>query len=101
MHRGIKCDNAHWQYTLYEECVCWRLIPRRLRCEIQHKRPQFQHRLYQECGFLCLISGCMQVGNGPPALSLALDPTRCPPPGQKSSISAHRSPIKRYTKSQD
>eukprot|EP00961_Rhodomonas_salina_P301181 3940358-Rhodomonas_salina.4 len=26
--------------------------------EIQCKKPQVQYNLYQECGFLCLISGC-------------------------------------------
>eukprot|EP00961_Rhodomonas_salina_P173010 2332883-Rhodomonas_salina.4 len=25
--------------------------------EIQDKKPQFQHNMYQECGFLYLISG--------------------------------------------
>eukprot|EP00961_Rhodomonas_salina_P169858 2288810-Rhodomonas_salina.1 len=30
----------------------------RLPPEVTYKKPQFQHNLYQECGFLHLISGC-------------------------------------------
>eukprot|EP00961_Rhodomonas_salina_P015478 207769-Rhodomonas_salina.1 len=26
--------------------------------EIEYKKPHFQYYLFQECGFLCLISGC-------------------------------------------
>eukprot|EP00961_Rhodomonas_salina_P288425 3897779-Rhodomonas_salina.2 len=26
--------------------------------EIKYKKPHFQYNLYQECGFLCLISHC-------------------------------------------
>eukprot|EP00961_Rhodomonas_salina_P205641 2775802-Rhodomonas_salina.1 len=26
--------------------------------KVQDKKPQFQYNLYQECGFLCLVSGC-------------------------------------------
>eukprot|EP00961_Rhodomonas_salina_P189271 2553576-Rhodomonas_salina.1 len=26
--------------------------------EIEHRKPQFPNNSYQECGFLCLVSGC-------------------------------------------
>eukprot|EP00961_Rhodomonas_salina_P207136 2795895-Rhodomonas_salina.1 len=43
--------------SLSEPCLarCKLLQP-----EIQYKKPHFQYNLYQECAFLCLISGCMQ-----------------------------------------
>eukprot|EP00961_Rhodomonas_salina_P304158 3941505-Rhodomonas_salina.3 len=28
--------------------------------EIPYKKPHFQYKLYQGCGFLCFISGCMR-----------------------------------------
>eukprot|EP00961_Rhodomonas_salina_P041638 560421-Rhodomonas_salina.3 len=31
-----------------------------LHCEIKYKKPQSRYNLYQECGFLCLTSGCRQ-----------------------------------------
>eukprot|EP00961_Rhodomonas_salina_P165270 2226406-Rhodomonas_salina.1 len=33
--------------------------------EIHHKKPQFQYSLYQERGFLYLISGCTTRPEGP------------------------------------
>eukprot|EP00961_Rhodomonas_salina_P070342 944451-Rhodomonas_salina.1 len=41
--------------------------------EIQHKKPQLQYNLYQECGFLRLISGC-SVSLYAPAMRCALEP---------------------------
>eukprot|EP00961_Rhodomonas_salina_P155923 2099666-Rhodomonas_salina.1 len=32
-----------------------------LHCEIKYKKPHFQYNLYQESGFLSLISGCTCV----------------------------------------
>eukprot|EP00961_Rhodomonas_salina_P119039 1602117-Rhodomonas_salina.8 len=31
--------------------------------EIQDKKPQFPYTLYQECGFLYLISGCREISH--------------------------------------
>eukprot|EP00961_Rhodomonas_salina_P042347 569263-Rhodomonas_salina.1 len=36
-----------------KSAICLGLLP-----EIQCQNPQFQSNLYQECGFVCLISGC-------------------------------------------
>eukprot|EP00961_Rhodomonas_salina_P039420 529876-Rhodomonas_salina.1 len=32
-----------------------------LRTEFQHKKPQFQYRLFQDCSFLYLSSGCKPI----------------------------------------
>eukprot|EP00961_Rhodomonas_salina_P150037 2020263-Rhodomonas_salina.1 len=45
---GGESDHVRPEYLLV-------LVPVHL--EIQHKKPHFQHKLYQECGFLYWISG--------------------------------------------
>eukprot|EP00961_Rhodomonas_salina_P206585 2789039-Rhodomonas_salina.1 len=43
--------------------------------QIKCKKPLFQYNLYQECGFLCFISGCRRAqppsGKSPPARDTA------------------------------
>eukprot|EP00961_Rhodomonas_salina_P168361 2269479-Rhodomonas_salina.1 len=72
--REIKSQRAHVPCSLYQgaECgtagvlgdcatVVLRVQAMVLHCEIKYKKTQTQYRLYQECVFSYLVSGCRRV----------------------------------------
>eukprot|EP00961_Rhodomonas_salina_P026350 355741-Rhodomonas_salina.2 len=67
---GVQCSvlaalTPLWSYTHGMRCpvlryrglgACYAMSGTEIHPEFQYKKPQFQYSLYQECGFLCLIS---------------------------------------------